>query len=328
MNEEIVDGTPLRQARRRHASKESSEEDDGSDDESEDEIIRPARNSRRSNVINSDSEHEDNRSEPQSPIFSITPNPSQHLLSNNSMISNPPPPTPPPNQPVELLIKNELDLIQSVIDDEDLVFESLETLHENEATVLSNIFILSAAMSVILTVIRQYPDSSCKINKFIKEKFLRKWRSQMKTFASVSGSSLDGTSSNNPLTSTRLFPTPPQFTSQINNNSSSKFINSGFKLPERTYSEKPSEDQIDFEEETPKEDHFEVEEQTHKENGRQTGARPKTTRRRNVHLDQSNILTCSRSSRSVSSSTSVQAPKSKSKTRLESTDSTQASGKI
>jgi hypothetical protein len=81
-------------------------------------------------------------------------------------------------------------LIESVKDDEDLVFESLTNLYENEEILFNNFTLLTAAMDILFMLLKQDPTCTSKINCFIKEKVLKTWRLKQKTLATSLSSSL------------------------------------------------------------------------------------------------------------------------------------------
>ena len=81
-------------------------------------------------------------------------------------------------------------LIESVKDDEDLVFESLTNLYENEEILFNNFTLLTTAMDILFMLLKQDPTCTSKINCFIKEKVLKTWRLKQKTLATSLSSSL------------------------------------------------------------------------------------------------------------------------------------------
>lgn len=101
--------------------------------------------------------------------------------------------TPPENEniqttqnshnPIETLLVSEIDLIQSIPDDEELVLESLETLQQNEQTLFGNFVLLSKAVALLLMLLRKYPLATNSINQKIKLELLKVWRLKMKNLA-------------------------------------------------------------------------------------------------------------------------------------------------
>ena len=241
LQENVIDGQVLREARRQHPWRPV----ETSDSESED--VRPSRRSIMR--INSDTEETDHNitagienesvcsesveeisnhgdpfdppSDPEyendiTPIANVGENYDNDVGENYDNDENVTVPATNNNiidlsgtaaqiEPIHTMIQTEIDIINSVMDDADLVFESLEALLENEEILLQNFTLLSSAMAAILVLLSKYPQSSCKINTFIKEKILRQWRSQMRLMISqnqVANESCSNTSQPSPALNT------------------------------------------------------------------------------------------------------------------------------
>ena len=92
--------------------------------------------------------------------------------------------------PLDVFLRSEMELLESVKDYEDLVFESLAALYEHEEVLFNNFTLLTTAMGILFMLLKQYPISTSKINNFIKEKVLKTWRLKQKSLAkSLSSSS-------------------------------------------------------------------------------------------------------------------------------------------
>ena len=74
--------------------------------------------------------------------------------------------------PFEGLVKSQIEFIRSCTSDKDIVYESVEILQENEQTIFNNFSIYSSAISLLVLLLQNYPDTKLRINIKI-ETFLK-----------------------------------------------------------------------------------------------------------------------------------------------------------
>ena len=74
-------------------------------------------------------------------------------------------------------------MIEYDIENEDLVYETLLTLKENEETSFRNFSLITSAIDILFIILRQHPSSSSKVNNMIRETLLKTWRSKQKLLA-------------------------------------------------------------------------------------------------------------------------------------------------